>query len=126
MTLAVVALGTEAAVKVDRMSVPIENLKVHPLEATSDREPGDVTDHQLADSLPPISVGQENVLEIVSGLAAKARKMGIKNGISDKLSIVDSHDAFHKTGITENSVVELFGRDRAVFREIFKLGKFAH
>lgn len=126
MSLAVVAIRTEFEVKVDRRRVPVKDLKVDPFEAAGCGSPGDKPQDRFANALAPKSVVDKNVFKVKPGLAAKAREMGIEDGIADEVVIFDRYDGIDESFRSKYRLAELLIGDLTIIAEILELGKVTH
>src|SRR5687768_18469999 len=85
MPFGIVADRTEFFIELYRGRIPFQDLKVDALKAPLFCELRDDSNHRLPETVAPIVVGDKNILEVISALAAKTGEIRIEHCVGHRL-----------------------------------------
>jgi hypothetical protein len=116
----------ELFIELNGRSIPLENLKVDPLESALFSKPCNYLDHGFAKPVSTKILGDENVLKIITALATKAGEVRIEHRISDWYLIMKSDKAFDEGVFAEHYFEKSLLGYLTKLGEIFVFRKIAH
>src|SRR5690242_8155615 len=125
MPFVVAAVGAMFFVKLYCGQVPVEDLKIDPVEISRSCDPCDLFQDSFADALPAIVSIDVEVFEKETLLAAKACKVRIEDRVGYDPLICFSDQAFDKRICAEHRIGKFFFGYYEVLVKLFKFCKFA-
>jgi len=116
MPFVVGPFGPEVCVEVYRRRIPIENMKIDPLDALRSRLGCDPSKYKLTEAVSTTLFGHVKILQKESTLAAKSRETRVKDSVTYRLTLAGCDQTVNKGMPGKHYFAKFFLGDRNAFQ----------